>query len=409
MLDTKVVQVTGRGTNVNFVIDDSASIDEVALGLHEHLKQHRSLYSRGSITVNVGKRLLEREELTRIKEILEKESGVTVSRFWCPPHLLEEALSQSIGFGVSVSPSETPVNDDNTRARETRKASYVEPSDDSGLEQWVAYVLDRPPGEKKPEAGSITPAEPAVVDEMVPQEAPAPETAAEETESTHEDAGPPPLARGESEGGETTRPNLPLSRGGTSQTPSQGLEEQQKPEVTDLVQGPSPAPEPAIPATPASAQPVAEQSIAVPRPDQPRPAEPRRESAGLYRNNETLLIKTTCRSGEVIRYPGDVVVMADVNPGAEVIADGDILVFGSLRGLAHAGASGDIQGTIIALSLETHRLQIGPYTGVAPKSNKRSKSNKSDPRIAFVRRRSVYVAPYAGRFAGYSGGTLYDG
>ena len=154
---------------------------------------------------------------------------------------------------------------------------------------------------------------------------------------------------------------------------------------------------------------MAEHLVTAPRPAPFSQTEPRREAAGLYRNNETLLIKTTCRSGEVIRYPGDVVVMADVNPGAEVIADGDILVFGSLRGLAHAGASGDVQATIIALNLDTHRLQIGPYTGVAPKSNKRSKSNKSDPRIAFVRRRSVYVAPYAGRFAGYSGGTLYDG
>ena len=101
--------------------------------------------------------------------------------------------------------------------------------------------------------------------------------------------------------------------------------------------------------------------------------------------------------------------MADVNPGGEIIADGDILVFGNLRGFAHAGASGDTQATIIALNLDTHRLQIGPYTGVDPKPKKRSKSNKNNPRIAYVRRSSVYVAPYAGRFGGYSGGTLYDG
>ncbi|HEU0022259.1 MAG TPA: septum site-determining protein MinC, partial [Dehalococcoidia bacterium] len=145
------------------------------------------------------------------------------------------------------------------------------------------------------------------------------------------------------------------------------------------------------------------------RPVHVRPFDPKEEMVGLYRGNEALLIKTTCRSGEVIRYPGDVVVLADVNPGAEIIADGDILVFGNLRGLAHAGAGGDIQATIIALSLDTHRLQIGPFTGVAPKSNKRSKSNTSNPRIALVRRRSIYVAAFVGRFAGYSGGTLYDG
>ena len=115
--------------------------------------------------------------------------------------------------------------------------------------------------------------------------------------------------------------------------------------------------------------------------------EPKREMVGLHRGNEALLIKTNCRSGEVIRYAGDVVVMADVNPGGEIIADGDILVFGNLRGFAHAGASGDIQATIIALNLDTHRLQIGPYTGVDPKNKKQSKSNKSNPKIAYVRRR----------------------
>jgi septum site-determining protein MinC len=139
-----------------------------------------------------------------------------------------------------------------------------------------------------------------------------------------------------------------------------------------------------------------------------------RQLSGLNRGNEALLIKTHCRSGEVIRYPGDVVVMADVNPGSEIIADGDILVFGSLRGFAHAGAGGDIQATIIAQHFETPRLQIGPYVGVDPKPRKRSRSNSSNPsssnpRMAYVRRRSVYVAPYTGRFGEYSGGTLYDG
>ncbi len=139
------------------------------------------------------------------------------------------------------------------------------------------------------------------------------------------------------------------------------------------------------------------------------PAGPAKQRAALHRENEALLIKTTCRSGEVIRYPGDVVILADVNPGAEIIADGDILVFGSLRGLAHAGAGGDIQATIIALNLDASRIQIGPYIGMAPRSRKKSKSNRAGPSLVFVRRQHIYVAPFKGRFAGYSEGTLYDG
>jgi septum site-determining protein MinC len=104
-----------------------------------------------------------------------------------------------------------------------------------------------------------------------------------------------------------------------------------------------------------------------------------------------------------------VVILADVNPGAEIIADGDILVWGSLRGLAHAGAGGDIQATIIALNLESPRIQIGPYIGMAPKAKKRGKSDRPGPTLAFVRRQHIFVAPFKGRFAGYSGGTIYDG
>ena len=52
----------------------------------------------------------------------------------------------------------------------------------------------------------------------------------------------------------------------------------------------------------------------------------------LSRGSEALIVKNTCRSGEVIRYAGDVVVFGDVNPGAEIIAGGDIVVLGRLAG-----------------------------------------------------------------------------
>ena len=102
-------------------------------------------------------------------------------------------------------------------------------------------------------------------------------------------------------------------------------------------------------------------------------------------------------------------MLSDVNPGAEILAGGDIVVFGRLRGMAHAGVEGDIKATIIALELDTPRIQIGPYTGLAPATGPRSKSKATGPKIAYVRRRNVYVAPFAGRFAKYSRGILYDG
>ena len=106
MPETKVVQVTGRGSNVNLAIDDAVSFQEVLTGLRAYLGGNSSLYSQGVITVNVGRRMLEKEQLTEIKELLERESGVTVSSFWCPPDVLQEALSESVGFGVEVAPGD---------------------------------------------------------------------------------------------------------------------------------------------------------------------------------------------------------------------------------------------------------------------------------------------------------------
>jgi septum site-determining protein MinC len=56
---------------------------------------------------------------------------------------------------------------------------------------------------------------------------------------------------------------------------------------------------------------------------------------------EPLYLETTLRSGTEVRHPGSVVVVGDVNPGSTVIADGNILIWGRLRGIAHAGANGD--------------------------------------------------------------------
>ena len=141
----------------------------------------------------------------------------------------------------------------------------------------------------------------------------------------------------------------------------------------------------------------------------PRPEETEQEPLSLNRQNEALLIKTTCRSGEVVHYAGDVVVLADVNPGAQIIADGDIVVFGNLRGFAHAGAAGDLQATIIALDLDTSRVQIGPYVGISPKISGKRRSRRPEASIAYIRRQHIFVSPFKGRYAKYSGGTLYDG
>jgi septum site-determining protein MinC len=84
------------------------------------------------------------------------------------------------------------------------------------------------------------------------------------------------------------------------------------------------------------------------------------------RQNDTLLVKHTLRSGQGEWHRGNIVIIGDVNPGAEVVATGDVVIMGTLRGIAHAGAEGDTSAVIIALDLRPIQLRIGEYIGRSP-------------------------------------------
>ncbi|WP_081980812.1 septum site-determining protein MinC [Neosynechococcus sphagnicola] len=81
---------------------------------------------------------------------------------------------------------------------------------------------------------------------------------------------------------------------------------------------------------------------------------------------DPLYLQTTLRSGVEIRHAGTVVVLGDINPGSSVIADGDILVWGRLRGVAHAGARGNASCLIMALQMEPTQIRIADYVARAP-------------------------------------------
>jgi len=87
---------------------------------------------------------------------------------------------------------------------------------------------------------------------------------------------------------------------------------------------------------------------------------------GMAMDYKTVLIQRTVRSGQSIRYPGNVVIMGDVNPGAEVVAGGNIIVMGSLRGMAHAGAAGNQNSVVAAFRLHPTQLRIADHIARAP-------------------------------------------
>lgn len=79
-----------------------------------------------------------------------------------------------------------------------------------------------------------------------------------------------------------------------------------------------------------------------------------------------LFLSKTIRSGSEIRHHGHVVLVGDLNPGGTIVADGDILVWGRLKGVAHAGANGNRSSCIMALQMEPTQLRIADKVARAP-------------------------------------------
>ncbi|MFZ0544365.1 MAG: septum site-determining protein MinC [Candidatus Promineifilaceae bacterium] len=84
-----------------------------------------------------------------------------------------------------------------------------------------------------------------------------------------------------------------------------------------------------------------------------------------------LILRETIRSGRSVYHEGHVVVIGDVNPGAEIIAGGDVVVWGKLRGLVHAGALGDTTAVICALELIPTQLRIADQIAISPHDQRR--------------------------------------
>jgi len=81
---------------------------------------------------------------------------------------------------------------------------------------------------------------------------------------------------------------------------------------------------------------------------------------------QTLVITRTLRGGQEVIHNGSVIIMGDVNPGAKVIAGGDIVVHGACRGIVHAGVSGNTQATITADKLLATQIRIADLIARAP-------------------------------------------
>lgn len=105
----------------------------------------------------------------------------------------------------------------------------------------------------------------------------------------------------------------------------------------------------------------------------PRPEEARQFPVDNLGEATALFLTKTLRSGMRIEFAGHVVVVGDVNPGAEIVAAGNVLVWGRVRGMIHAGAKGDTSAYICALDLSPTQLRIANEVSelLRPKINPR--------------------------------------
>lgn len=120
----------------------------------------------------------------------------------------------------------------------------------------------------------------------------------------------------------------------------------------------------------------------------------------VKRNNKeteklpTLYIHRTLRSGQSLTSEGNIVVIGDVNPGAEIVAKGDITVWGVLGGIAHAGSDGNTYSRIRALKLNAIQLRIGDIFARRPDTGNMPYVQKSDtftPEEARVSKKHIMI------------------
>lgn len=112
--------------------------------------------------------------------------------------------------------------------------------------------------------------------------------------------------------------------------------------------------------------------------------------------------KGNLRSGQILESVSNITLIGDVNPGAKIISQGSIVILGSLRGNAFAGAAGDSSCFVFALDMRPIQVQIGEYIAKSPDREKESRrffkkekeaADSYTSNIAVVRNGNICIEP----------------
>ncbi len=109
---------------------------------------------------------------------------------------------------------------------------------------------------------------------------------------------------------------------------------------------------------------------------------------------DALLEQRTLRSGQSIHFPGHVTLIGDVNPGAEIIAGGNLVIWGRARGVIHAGALGNTSAIVCALDLNPAQLRIAALITRPPEEQGRRTSH---PEVARIQDGAIIVESWTVR------------
>jgi septum site-determining protein MinC len=118
-------------------------------------------------------------------------------------------------------------------------------------------------------------------------------------------------------------------------------------------------------------------------------------SEGVAEHERAILVRRILRSGQRVKYDGNVVLLGDVNPGAEIVATGDVVVWGRLRGSVHAGSDGNDRALVCALVLAPMLLRIGRFMARSPGNEAEFHAeNPVTPEMAFVHNGQIVAEPW---------------
>ena len=112
--------------------------------------------------------------------------------------------------------------------------------------------------------------------------------------------------------------------------------------------------------------------------------------------------KGTLRSGQLLESETSIIVLGDVNVGAKVVAAGNIIVLGALKGTVYAGANGNGNAFVVALDMDPMQIRIAETIArkadeMIKKNHKKFSLRKSaplvEPQIAYVQEDNIYIEP----------------